>query len=401
MGLNRLWVHLIDVDLPTLSTTNRRMLTITTTFLLAASAFLRAAANPVSSGSGALNDIDGQRFVQINVPSLPTDTSLKVIPDAQHPFVAPGPNDKRGPCPGLNTLANHGYLPHNGIASFEQLIYGVEGGYNMEHDLASALSALAILARGNAFINLVSIGGVSDQVPPLPGKIDGPTAGGLSKHGRFEGDVSLTRHDIGEGDYQNFQDKLYDQFLTYVGRYGGDSPTSGNASVVTLRVLQEYKYHRFLSEQASDPNLEFSIARMILSYDDAAFLLNFFANGTENIVDTDILGSFFRNQTFPPNWHRRGSPGDFTVNQNTAAAILSAHPLVPGTNKDGVWTPDAPLNTGSTFKDVHLNIMQNLASSLNTVTGDLKTNVETLLAALAKPFGVDPTKVRPKGTPGQ
>ncbi|KZS94784.1 Cloroperoxidase [Sistotremastrum niveocremeum HHB9708] len=381
------------------------MLTITPAFILAASAFLRAAANPVgptsTSKGGSGSSTDGQKFVLITVPPFPTDTSLKVIPDASHPFVAPGPGDKRGPCPGLNTLANHGYLPHNGIASFEQLIEGVEEGYNMEHDLASALSALAILGRGNAFINQVSIGGVSELVPPLPGKIDGKTAGGLAKHGRFEGDVSQTRHDIGEGDYQNFQDDLYDQFLTYVGRFGGDSPTTGNASVVTLPVLQEYKYHRFLSEQASDPNLEFSIARMIISYDEAAFVLNFFPNGTDNVIDTTILGSFFRNQTFPYNWHRRGDPGNFTFIQDAAAEILGAHPLVPGTNKNGVWTPDAPLNTGSTFTDVHLNIMQNLASSLNDVTGDLKTNVETLLAALAKPFGVDPLKVRPQGTPGQ
>lgn len=26
------------------------------------------------------------------------------------PWKAPGPNDSRGPCPMLNTLANHGYL---------------------------------------------------------------------------------------------------------------------------------------------------------------------------------------------------------------------------------------------------------------------------------------------------
>lgn len=25
--------------------------------------------------------------------------------------------DVRGPCPGLNTLANHGYLPRNGVAT--------------------------------------------------------------------------------------------------------------------------------------------------------------------------------------------------------------------------------------------------------------------------------------------
>jgi hypothetical protein len=30
------------------------------------------------------------------------------VPDENHPFQAPGPTDQRGPCPGLNTLANHG-----------------------------------------------------------------------------------------------------------------------------------------------------------------------------------------------------------------------------------------------------------------------------------------------------
>ena len=33
----------------------------------------------------------------------------------EHKWVAPGPGDIRGPCPGLNALANHGYFPHNGI----------------------------------------------------------------------------------------------------------------------------------------------------------------------------------------------------------------------------------------------------------------------------------------------
>lgn len=39
-------------------------------------------------------------------------------------FVAPGPGDARGECPGLNAMANHGYLPHNGIATIEQFING-------------------------------------------------------------------------------------------------------------------------------------------------------------------------------------------------------------------------------------------------------------------------------------
>ena len=33
----------------------------------------------------------------------------------EYAWVAPGPNDLRGPCPGLNALANHGYFPHSGV----------------------------------------------------------------------------------------------------------------------------------------------------------------------------------------------------------------------------------------------------------------------------------------------
>lgn len=36
-----------------------------------------------------------------------------------HAFVAPGEGDQRGPCPGLNAMANHNYIPHNGIATIE------------------------------------------------------------------------------------------------------------------------------------------------------------------------------------------------------------------------------------------------------------------------------------------
>lgn len=46
----------------------------------------------------------------------------------KYAFVAPGPNDLRGPCPGLNAMANHGYIPHNGIATIAQFIQGTYDG---------------------------------------------------------------------------------------------------------------------------------------------------------------------------------------------------------------------------------------------------------------------------------
>jgi len=41
-------------------------------------------------------------------PGPNPNTSSFLVNDAAHPWRAPGPNDIRGPCPGLNTLASHG-----------------------------------------------------------------------------------------------------------------------------------------------------------------------------------------------------------------------------------------------------------------------------------------------------
>lgn len=50
---------------------------------------------------------------------------------ADHPFKEPGPTDQRGPCPGLNTLANHGYIPRTGIATVGDIISGTQKLFNM------------------------------------------------------------------------------------------------------------------------------------------------------------------------------------------------------------------------------------------------------------------------------
>ena len=47
-----------------------------------------------------------------------------------HAFVPPNftAGDLRGPCPGLNALANHNYLPHNGFASVTQFVQATNQG---------------------------------------------------------------------------------------------------------------------------------------------------------------------------------------------------------------------------------------------------------------------------------
>ncbi|EMD41173.1 heme-thiolate peroxidase [Gelatoporia subvermispora B] len=64
-----------------------------------------------------------------------------MISRAQHPYVAPGVGDSRSPCPALNTLANHGYLPHNGRGmSQTDLIRAMRQGYDLSLPLASFIA---------------------------------------------------------------------------------------------------------------------------------------------------------------------------------------------------------------------------------------------------------------------
>ena len=65
-----------------------------------------------------------------NIPFTTFDKNQLVDVTGQHAWVAPGANDIRGPCPGLNALANHGYFPHSGVvplsvgASATEEVYG-------------------------------------------------------------------------------------------------------------------------------------------------------------------------------------------------------------------------------------------------------------------------------------
>ncbi|KAL8808640.1 MAG: hypothetical protein Q9200_004169 [Gallowayella weberi] len=88
-----------------------------------------------------------------------TKRQLTFDPEAQHvstsgayawkaPNLAAG--DKRGPCPGLNALANHGYLPHNGIAPIADIIQAVSLVYGLALDLGGFLAAYGTVFDGDA-----------------------------------------------------------------------------------------------------------------------------------------------------------------------------------------------------------------------------------------------------------
>ncbi|PNP76708.1 hypothetical protein FNYG_10127 [Fusarium nygamai] len=66
-------------------------------------------------------------------------------------WIAPTPDASRGPCPGLNTLANHGYIPRDGKnITLDILKDGMLTGYNIENLDAVILFTQAIKTSPNA-----------------------------------------------------------------------------------------------------------------------------------------------------------------------------------------------------------------------------------------------------------
>ena len=60
---------------------------------------------------------------------VPFDAASQLVNvRGKHAFRPPGRGDQRGPCPGLNALANHNYLPHDGVATIEQFIESTSQG---------------------------------------------------------------------------------------------------------------------------------------------------------------------------------------------------------------------------------------------------------------------------------
>ncbi|GFG07863.1 aromatic peroxygenase [Aspergillus udagawae] len=109
--------------------------------------------------------------------------------------------DQRGPCPALNALANHGYIPRSGVVSFVEVIAAVNKVYGMGVDLTTILAMMGLVWTGNplALVPSFSIGGRDTGVNNLLnnlGGLLGEPQGLIGSHNFIEADSSNTRDDL-------------------------------------------------------------------------------------------------------------------------------------------------------------------------------------------------------------
>jgi len=227
-------------------------------------------------------------------------------PEPGYTFQAPGPNDSRGPCPGLNLLANYGYLPRDGYVNFGQVVDATSRGFNMATDLSSILAAFAVLADGDIVTESWYLGSG-------PGSV-----GGLNRHSTVEADISPTREDYynGCGDNHHVSSRIVKALVS--------TAKSSAAKDFGLETMAAHYADISKFSQANNPYIYYFPFPSIVSLGAFVFYPNFFSNGTygaggvanyesiSSIVgfqyDEDTGNYMYVPEKWPENWYRRATP---------------------------------------------------------------------------------------------
>jgi hypothetical protein len=235
---------------------------------------------------------------------------VPALGDTAHQFIAPGPNDIRGPCPGLNVAANYGFLARDGIVTFNELVDAQQNIYNVGYDLAVLLAVLGLTTTdGDIATERLSIGCDATTRTSISPALTGSEPG-LDGHNKFEADTSLTRDDffLGKGNNFAFNGTLFGMMTeTTNGLYNRDN-------------LAKYRYQRYQQSLQDNPNFYFGPFSLLL-YGAASFLYELMPSGANGYVpDYATISSFFGAQKnsdgtysfteekIPDNWTNRVQP---------------------------------------------------------------------------------------------
>jgi hypothetical protein len=177
----------------------------------------------------------------------------------------------------LNTLANHNFLSHDGIVTFNELVDAQQNVYNVGYDLAVILSVLGIVQDGDPVSGRLSLScDATSRTAALPLLSQQP---GLSGHNKFESDSSLTRNDYftHNGDNYNFNGTLFAEMKAVADRVSG-----GNFDRNSIAAYRSQRYDESLQENA---NFYFGPLSLLL-YGAASFLYELFPSfGNEGVPD--------------------------------------------------------------------------------------------------------------------
>ncbi|KAH7082028.1 Chloroperoxidase [Paraphoma chrysanthemicola] len=235
----------------------------------------------------------------------------------RYAFQAPRAADQRGPCPGLNALANHGYISRDGITSFTEVVNAINQVYGMGVELALVLGIMGTVWTGNP-LSLdpgFSIGGPGpDNLLGNALGLIGDPRGLQGSHNWIESDSSLTRDDLYvTGNAWTMNMTLFRDFYDRADENG----------VLSMDLLADQAARRWAYSVAHNPDFYYGpVTGMVARNAGYLFLGRLLSNHTSQrpggILTQDVFKKFFAvyeneqgtleyregHETIPENWYR-------------------------------------------------------------------------------------------------
>ncbi|PSN64891.1 Cloroperoxidase [Corynespora cassiicola Philippines] len=250
------------------------------------------------------------------------DSKKPIDVTGQHAFRAPSDLDQRGPCPGLNALANHGYISRDGITSFAEVVNAINQVMGMGVELALILGLMGTVWTGNPLSlnpgfsigGTVAVDGSDNILNNLDGLLGDPR-GLEGSHNWIESDSSLTRDDLYmTGDAWTMNMTLFRDIHDRADENG----------VISMDLLADQAARRWKYSVAHNPNFYYGpITGMVSRNAGYLFLGRLLSNHTEEnpdgILTQDVFKKFFAvfenaqgefeyrkgHETIPQNWYRK------------------------------------------------------------------------------------------------
>ncbi|KAK2032991.1 Cloroperoxidase [Colletotrichum zoysiae] len=185
-------------------------------------------------------------------------------------WFAPTITDRRSPCPMVNALANHGYLPRNGLnVSLADLITGFTAAVNLDPAATTLVGQKALLTSttgNNATFNLDD----------------------LNTHGIIEHDGSLSRNDIYFGDNHSFNLTIWESVASQFTNSTISIPTAAKARGARLQAAA-----------AANPEFNLTAEGAQFSFIETALYLSVFGNLDDGNARTDWVRVLFEKERLP------------------------------------------------------------------------------------------------------
>ncbi|KAJ7608015.1 Cloroperoxidase [Mycena polygramma] len=233
-----------------------------------------------------------------------------------HAFIPAKATDARSPCPGLNALANHGYLPRDGRNfTIATLMDGSLAAFNLDWAPILVAAKFGVLAR--------------DDV----NSFDKLSLDALDLHNLIEHDASISRNDFGDGtgDNVHFNETT---FSTLANSNPGKSYYDPASAGAVQRA-------RLAHSVATNPNVTNTRKEFLLRSRESALYLSIMGNPLTGEAPKKFVNIFFREERLPiaEGWKKPA----------TLITVDTLNPLEVVIRNASVWTetqPCEPLRLG-------------------------------------------------------